>query len=78
MQRTDVFVGMHSDMWTNALFLRDEAAAVQLVPYGWEHAPGSAKPLIRGNFYQAIVVCRTIAVLKLQINLQLAGLPQVF
>ena len=55
-QRTDVFVGMHSDVWTNAIFLRDEAAAVQLLPYGWECAPGSRKPLIRGNSYQAVVV----------------------
>ena len=56
MQRTDVFAGMHSDAWTNAMFLRDEAAAVQLLPYGWEHAPGTRKPLIRGNHYQAVVV----------------------
>ena len=62
LQRTDVFVGMHSDAWTNALFLRDEAAAVQLLPYGWEHAPGTRKPLIRGNHYQAVVVSLRTAV----------------
>ena len=38
------------------MFLRDEAAAVQLLPYGWEHAPGTRKALIRGNHYQAVVV----------------------
>lgn len=60
---------MHSDAWTHAMFLRDEAAAVQLLPYGWEFAPGSKKPLIRGNYYQAVVVSNICVALQV-INLQ--------
>ena len=56
VQKADVFVGMHSDEWADAMFLKSEAVALHLVPYGWMHAPGTAKPLIRGNFYRTIVV----------------------
>ena len=57
-QHTDVFIGMHGDGWTDAMFLRGEAVAVHLAPYGWLRAPGSVKPLIRGNFYKTMVVSR--------------------
>ena len=56
MQHTDVFIGMHSDACADAMFLKSEAAAVHLAPYGWLHAPGTAKPLIRGNFYKTMAV----------------------
>ena len=55
-QHTDVFIGMHGDGWADAMFLRSEAVALHLVPYGWLRAKGTAKPLIRGNFYKTIVV----------------------
>ena len=49
---------MHGDGWTDAMFLRSEAVALHLVPYGWLRLPpGTARPLIRGNFYKTMVVC---------------------
>jgi len=51
---------MHGDGWADAMFLRGEAVAFHMVPYGWLRAPGTARPLIRGNFYKTIVVsCAT-------------------
>lgn len=35
MGHTDVLVGMHGAGWTNALFVKHGASALQLYPYGW-------------------------------------------
>lgn len=39
--------------WTNALFLKRGAAAVQLYPYGWRLPSGEA---IRGSNYRELVL----------------------
>lgn len=42
MNTTDVLLGMHGAGWTNAIFLKRGAGALQLMPYGWVR-PETAK-----------------------------------
>lgn len=35
MGHTDVLIGMHGAGWTNAIFIKRGAGALQLMPYGW-------------------------------------------
>lgn len=35
LAHTDVLIGMHGAGWTNALFMKPGATALQLLPYGW-------------------------------------------
>ena len=67
-QNTDLFIGMHGDGWADAMFLRSEAVAFHMVPYGWLRAPGTARPLIRGNFYKTMVVSCAVALLAVYAN----------
>ena len=52
LHSTDVLIGMHGAGWTNALFIKRGAAAIQLLPYGWLHAHGKS---IRGTAFQAML-----------------------
>jgi hypothetical protein len=53
MNSTDVLIGMHGAGWTNAIFLKRGAAAMQLHPYGWKN-PNTRIP-IRGGSYKSII-----------------------
>ena len=56
MGDTDVVIGMHGAGWTNGLFLKPGAAAIQLIPYGWlAERNGSAPRPIRGDGYANII-----------------------
>ena len=52
MNSTDVLLGMHGAGWTNALFLKPGAAAIQLFPFGWRIERN--RMLIRGLGYKNI------------------------
>ena len=45
MGHTDVLIGMHGAGWTNAIFLKRGAGALQMMPYGWVLPNGE---LVRG------------------------------
>ncbi|GAB4816509.1 hypothetical protein N2152v2_003555 [Parachlorella kessleri] len=62
MQHTDVLIGMHGAGWTNALFIKHGATAVQLYPYGWR-LPGGAGA-IRGFNYREIVLANECGYLQ--------------
>jgi hypothetical protein len=51
--RADAVLGMHGAGWTNALFLKRGAAALQLFPYGWRLATGAT---VRGFNYREIAL----------------------
>jgi Glycosyltransferase 61 len=53
MNSTDILIGMHGAGWTNAIFLKKGAAAMQLHPYLWLN-PATKIP-IRGGSYKAII-----------------------
>lgn len=55
MNSTDVLLGMHGAGWTNALFLKQGAAALQLYPYGWSAVRFGREITIRGGNYKNIV-----------------------
>lgn len=55
MADTDVLIGMHGAGWTNALFLKQRAAALQLMPYGFVLPDGD---IIRGSSYKEIILSR--------------------
>jgi hypothetical protein len=48
-----VLIGIHGAGWTNAIFLKRGAAAMQLHPYGWKN-PSTRIP-IRGGSYKSII-----------------------
>lgn len=48
----DVLFGMHGAGWTNALFVKRGATAMQMFPYGWRLPDGST---VRGYNYREIV-----------------------
>jgi len=56
MNSTDILLGMHGAGWTNALFLKRGAAAMQMLPYNWRNP--ATKTLIRGGSYKAIVIAK--------------------
>ena len=45
MSHSDVILGMHGAGWTNGLFVKRGAGALQLIPYGWVSDDGKT---IRG------------------------------
>jgi len=45
MSHSDVILGMHGAGWTNGLFVKRGAGALQLIPYGWVSEDGKS---IRG------------------------------
>jgi len=45
MSHSDVILGMHGAGWTNGLFVKRGAGALQLIPYGWVSEDGKT---IRG------------------------------
>jgi len=53
MNSTDILLGMHGAGWTNALFLKRGAAAMQMLPYNWQNP--ATKISIRGGSYRAII-----------------------
>ncbi|KAL6781333.1 hypothetical protein ACKKBG_A10715 [Auxenochlorella protothecoides x Auxenochlorella symbiontica] len=53
MGHTDVLVGMHGAGWTNAMFIKHGASAMQMYPYGWRLSNGA---MIRGANYREIVL----------------------
>jgi capsular polysaccharide biosynthesis protein len=55
MGSTDVLIGMHGAGWTNAIFLKPGAAALQLHPYGWYVERHGKFNTIRGTSYKNIV-----------------------
>ena len=56
MNSTDVFLGMHGAGWTNGLFIKEGASALQIHPFGWYNH--KIRQPIRGNSYKNIVVAR--------------------
>ena len=36
LQHTDVLLGMHGAGWTNGMFVKHSAVAMQMYPYGWK------------------------------------------
>lgn len=64
LSETDVLIAMHGAAWTNGLFLKEGAGALQLYPYGWQLPDGST---LRGFNYREIVLARR-AVYKEWIN----------
>ena len=56
MNTTDVLIGMHGQGWTNALFLKPGAAALQLHPFGWTMPPGNET--LRGFSYRNVALAR--------------------
>jgi hypothetical protein len=61
MNSTDVLIGMHGAGWTNALFLKRGAAALQLHPYGWKNPVskipirGEAMKLLKNAFFSVYI-----------------------
>ncbi|KAL4518915.1 hypothetical protein Ndes2437B_g04802 [Nannochloris sp. 'desiccata'] len=53
MNSTDILLGMHGAGWTNAIFLKRGAAAMQMHPYSWKDP--ATKRLLRGGSYKAII-----------------------
>ena len=53
LSSSDVVLGMHGAGWTNGLFIKRGAAALQLIPYGWIKPDGSA---IRGSSYKSLLL----------------------
>lgn len=53
MGSADIVIGMHGAGWTNALFMKRGAAAMQLLPYGYVLPGGRA---IRGASYESIAL----------------------
>jgi len=53
LSHTDVLIGMHGAGWTNSMFIKRGAAAMQMLPYGWTRPDGST---IRGSSYKSIVL----------------------
>jgi hypothetical protein len=53
LSHSDVVIGMHGAGWTNGLFIKRGAAALQLIPYGWISPDGSA---IRGSSYKSLLL----------------------
>ena len=45
LSHTDVLLGMHGAGWTNGLFIKRGAAALQMLPFGWTRPDGTT---IRG------------------------------
>lgn len=52
LSRSDVMFGMHGAGWTNALFVKRGATALQLFPFGWRLPDNST---VRGYNYREIV-----------------------
>jgi hypothetical protein len=52
LSHTDVLLGMHGAGWTNALFMKRGAVAMQMYPYGWRLPDNST---VRGYNYREIV-----------------------
>ena len=52
LSHTDVLLGMHGAGWTNALFMKRGAVAMQMFPYGWRLPNNST---VRGYNYREIV-----------------------
>lgn len=60
LQHSDVVIGMHGAGWTNGMFVKHGAVAMQMFPYGWRLPDNST---IRGYNYREIVLaseCRYI------------------
>lgn len=55
LSHTDLLIGMHGAGWTNAVFLKRGASALQLLPYGWRRPSGFT---IRGWTYKNVVLSR--------------------
>lgn len=53
MSHSDVVVGMHGAGWTNGLFIKRGAAALQLIPFGWVDSDGNS---IRGSSYKSLLL----------------------
>jgi Glycosyltransferase 61 len=53
MASTDVLIGMHGAGWTNSLFIKRGAGALQLLPYGWLLDNGG---VIRGAAFQSMLL----------------------
>ena len=52
LAHSDVIFGMHGAGWTNALFMKRGATAMQMYPYGWKLPDNST---VRGYNYREIV-----------------------
>ena len=53
MNTTDVLIGMHGAGWTNGMFLKQNAGALQLFPYAFLN--NETGRYIRGSSYKNIV-----------------------
>ena len=58
LSKTDVLIGVHGAGWTNAVFLKPGAAAVQLFPYGFRIPDSSPFKFTRGANLMNIVLAR--------------------